>query len=378
MINFSVNKHEILAPLATVQTIVDKKTIMTIINNVFLYSDEDHLFIEATDLEISYKTKIPCKIFEQGAVTVNAKKLYEIIKEFPFDTINIQEGSNSWITIGTGKKAEYKIAGLPPDDFPRFRQVVMDRYIEIDGFIFKELIDKTIFSVSSDERKYSLSGIFFEEYSNEEGQTVIRMVSSDGHRLTIMERPVENSGLNLDSGVIISRKGASEIRKVIEGADKVIFGIDGNFCFLESGENKLIIRLVDGKFPQYKAIIPEEVDRYILFDRKEVYNALKRISILSSDSTFRGVKALVDTNSMEIESLFKDIGEAREIIGIEYDGEPFEMAFNAKYLMDVLKVMKSPKVKMIANNPESPCLIEGEEDAGFLGLIMPMNLVRPE
>jgi DNA polymerase-3 subunit beta len=376
MLKFSVKKEDFLNPLSNIQTIVDKKTTMAIINNVFIYTDEDHLFIEATDLEISYKSKIPCSVIDQGSITINARKFYEIVKEFPSEKIFFEEDKNIWIKIGAGEKAEYKIGGLPPDDFPRFRHVSSENAIDLEVSIIKEMIEKTIFSASYDDRKYSLSGIYFEEEHAEEGKSQIRMVSSDGHRLSLMEKYIPERGLGLKQGVIIPRKGAQEIRKIIEGHERMVWGIDNNFCFVMCGNDHLVIRLVDGKFPDYYDIIPKSKDRYLSFDRLEVFNALKRISIFSSDTTFRGVKASVTPKLIEIESLYKEIGEAKEIIDIDYHGEPFEIAFNAKYLMDALFVMDSDRVELTINNPESPCLLRGNKDIGFLGLIMPMNLVE--
>lgn len=377
MLKFSVKKVDLLNPLSKVQTIVDKKSTMTIINNVLIYTDETYLFIEATDLEISYRNKIPCSIIERGAITVNARKLYEIVKEFPFENINFEEKENSWLKIGLAKKAEYRIGGLPPNDFPKFREIDSTNFIDLEASIIKEMIEKTIFSASFDNSKYSLASIYFEEEVKEEG-TQIRMVSSDGHRLSLMERIVPEKGLKLDSSVIIPRKGAQEIKKLIEGSERLIFGIDDKFCFVICGDDHLVIRLIEGKFPDYHSIIPEEENRYFIFDRIEVLSALKRISIFSSDTTFRGVKINIDQNSMKIESLYKDIGEAMEIIDIDYHDEPFDIAINGKYLIDALSVMESDKVKIIVNNTKSPCIITGKNDVGFLGAIMPMNFVKQE
>ena len=378
MLKFSVKKTDFLNPLSNIQTIVDKKTTMTIINNVFIYTDENHIFIEATDLEISYKSKIPCSVIDQGAITINARKFYEIVKEFPSEEIFFEEYKNTWLKIGADEKAEYKIAGLAPDDFPRFRHISSENIIDLEASIIKEMIEKTIFSSSYDDRKYSLSGIYFEEEHDEEGKTQIRMVSSDGHRLSLMEKYIPEKGLGLAQGVIIPRKGAQEIRKIIEGHERLLWGIDNNFCFVTCGNDHLVIRLVEGKFPDYRDIIPKNKERYLTFDRLEVFNVLKRISILSSDTTFRGVKGSVTPELIEIESLYKEIGEAKETIDIDYHGEPFEIAFNAKYLMDALSVMDSDRVELTVNDPESPCLLRGNEDIGFLGLIMPMNLVKEE
>ncbi len=381
MLHVLIDKTRIVGPLQKVQSIVDKKTIMNIINNVFIYTDDENLYIEATDLEISYRSRISCEIKDQGAITVNSKQLYEIVREFPSDVIELRENENCWVTIGAGAKAEYRIGGLAPDDFPKFRHITSENYADIKSKQLRALIDKTIYASSFDEKKYALSGIYMQqlETDQESGSadvSILRMVSSDGHRLSLMETEIEAPALKLDDGVIIPRKGANEIRKVIEDNDSARIGIDENFCFVLSGEDQLIIRLIDGKFPDYSVIIPKTRERFLSFQKEHVFNALKRISILCSDSMFRGVKASVGTNSMEIESLDKNLGEAREIVDIEYEGEPFEMAFNAKYMMDCLAVMDSPRIVLTTNSPDLPCLLTGEQDKGFLGLIMPMSLEK--
>jgi DNA polymerase-3 subunit beta len=381
MLHVLVDKDKIAGPLQKVQSIVDKKTIMNIINNVFIYTDDKNLFVEATDLEISYRSKIPCQIKEQGAVTVNSRQLFEIVKDFPSPVIEFTEDENCWVTIGAGEKAEYKIGGLPPDDFPKFRHINSDNYGDIASSTLKELIDKTIFSASFDEKKFALSGIFMQQImpdsdENDTDVPKLRMVSSDGHRLSLMEAEIPSEHLDLKSGVILPKKGAQEIKKIIEDNESARLGIDDNFCFVTSGSDQLVIRLIDGTFPDYRVIIPATRERFLTFNRDIVYNALKRISVLCSDSMFRGVKACITSNAMEIESLDKNLGEAREIVEISYDGEPFDMAFNAKYMMEALSVMDSDEVILTANNADSPCLLTGEKDKGFLGLIMPMSLDR--
>ncbi len=377
MLHVVVNKDLIVGPLQKVQSIVDKKTIMNIINNVFIYTDDENLFLEATDLEISYRGKIPCEIIQQGAVTVNSRQLFEIVRDFPSSQIEFKEDENCWVTIGAGEKAEYKIGGLPPDDFPKFRHVSSENYVDIPSKTLKTLIDKTIFSASFDDKKFALSGIFVQqivEGADENKTSLLRMVSSDGHRLSLMESEIDAENLDLERGIILPRKGAQEIKKIIEDNEIARFGVDEKFCFVNSGEDQLVIRLIEGTFPDYRVIIPDERERFFIFRKDLVYNALKRISVLCSDNVFRGVKASVRPDAMEIESLDKNIGEAREIVEISYEGEPFEIAFNAKYMMDALSVMDSDEVVLTVNNAESPCLLTGEKDEGFLGLIMPMQL----
>ncbi len=380
MLKATAEKNKIISALAKAHSIVDKKTIMNIINNVLLYSMEGKLFIEATDLEISFRTSLPVNIIEEGSLTVSARKLYEIIKEIPDSELEIKEIENNWLRISVGEQAEYTIAGLPSDDFPKFGEFPEDGLVKIPADVLKNLINKTIFSVSYDDRKYALSGILTEFIPLEEKSNnfILRMVSSDGHRLSLAEKEIEIDGPSdfefLKQSAIIPRKGANELKKLAEDSEDIFLKKDEKFLYAKNGNSQLIIRLIDGTFPDYNAIIPKEKIRFIIFTRSNVLGALKRISIMSPDPSFKGVKAKISKDVMELESIEKKTGQGQEILNITYSGEPFDLAFNARYLIDVLQIMKSENVEFIVNDNDSPCVLKGEEDEGFTALIMPMSL----
>jgi DNA polymerase-3 subunit beta len=373
MLHLTVKKNDLLVPLSNIQGIIDKKTTMDIINNVLIYSNDHELFIEATDLELSYKNKILCSVADQGSITINAKKFFEIVREFPDNEIDIEELPNLWLKISSLDKIEYKIAGLPADDFPKFKYINTDNSVEFKSSLFKEMIEKTIIATSLDDKKNNLSGIYLEPLKQDE-KTILRMVSSDGHRLNLIEKNIDNDLQNIESGIIIPRKGAQEIKKFTENHEKISLGIDENFCFIKADDEYLAIRLIDAKFPNYKAILPKTDGKIVILDRDYFFNVLKRVTILS-DSEFNAVKFIVKNSKMKIESMLKEIGEMYEFINIEYNDEPFEIALNARFLMSLLSVMKSKKIKFIINDSESPCILKGDEDTGFLGLIMPMSII---
>ncbi len=377
MLKALVEKEKLLFALSKAQPIVDKKTIMQIINNIYLYTKDQRLFIEATDLEIFFRTSIPAQITEDGELTISGRKLYEIIKEIPQENINLEELENHWIKIHVSEKAEYTIAGTSADEFPKFANFPDDsEFLTVPSIIFKDLIDKTIFSVSFDERKYALSGILLETFKDEEtDKLIIRMVSSDGHRLNLAQKELDiEYPLSKKKSVIILRKGANEIRKVSDYSEEISFASDKKFFYVKAQENQFIIRLIDGSFPNYEAIIPKAKIRSFTFDRKTLISALKRISILIPDPSYKGIKISIGPNRMHIESMEKKIGEAQETIDISYSGEPFELALNARYLIEALQVMKSEEVEFTFNDEDSPCTVIGDEDPGFIGLIMPMSL----
>ncbi len=377
MLKLTAEKEKLISALSKALPIVDKKTIMTIINNVLLYTKDGKLVIEATDLEISFRTIIPAHVEEEGSLTINARKLYEIVKEIYESKIVLEELENYWLKIPVGDKAEYTIAGLAPDEFPKFRQFPQKEPISIPGKTIKDLVERTIFSVSYDDSKYALSGILMQiERPEEQANMTIRMVSSDGHRLNLAEATLEEEGPEgLEPlSVIILRKGANELKKLADLNEELSFTADEKFLYVKTETDQLVIRLIEGTFPDYRAIIPEERNRSILFNRKNVLSTLKRISIVIQDPTFKGIKVSVSPNMMKMESLDKKIGQAEEKVEIGYSGEPFEMAFNARYLIEVLQVMNSETVELSFNDEDSPIVVEGEDDKGFVALIMPMSL----
>ena len=377
MLKLTAEKEKLISALSKALPIVDKKTIMTIINNVLLYTKDGKLVIEATDLEISFRTIIPAQVEEEGSLTINARKLHEIVKEISESKIVLEELENYWLKIPVGDKAEYTIAGLAPDEFPKFRQFPQKEPISIPGKTIKDLVERTIFSVSYDDSKYALSGILMQiEKPEDQANMTIRMVSSDGHRLNLAEATLEEEGPEgLEPfSVIILRKGANELKKLADLNEQLSFTADEKFLYVKTETDQLVIRLIEGTFPDYQAIIPKERNRSILFNRKDVLSTLKRISIVIQDPTFKGIKVSVSPNMMKMESLDKKIGQAEENIEIGYSGEPFEMAFNARYLIEVLQVMNSETVELSFNDEDSPIVVEGEDDKGFVALIMPMSL----
>ncbi len=377
MLKLTAEKEKLISALSKALPIVDKKTIMTIINNVLLYTKDGKLVIEATDLEISFRTIISAYVEEEGSLTINARKLYEIVKEISESKIVLEELENYWLKIPVGDKAEYTIAGLAPDEFPKFRQFPQKEPISIPGKTIKDLVERTIFSVSYDDSKYALSGILMQiERPEDQANMTIRMVSSDGHRLNLAEATLEEEGPEgLEPfSVIILRKGANELKKLADLNEQLSFTADEKFLYVKTENDQLVIRLIEGTFPDYQAIIPKERNRSILFNRKDVLSTLKRISIVIQDPTFKGIKVSVSPNMMKMESLDKKIGQAEEKVEIGYSGEPFEMAFNARYLIEVLQVMNSETVELSFNDEDSPIVVEGEDDKGFVALIMPMSL----
>lgn len=378
MLDINVKKKDLLAVLSNAQGLLEKKPTMDILQNVFIYTDKNKFFIEATDLEISYKGFIDCQINNEGAILVNGKILYGLIKTLNFEEIKIKEENNFKIKIlSPDEKNDYKLSGLDHENFPKFKTVDTSNSIEIESDLFLPMMDMVSGVTSSDPLKIALSGILFtkETIQNDEGEKreIIRLVSSDGHRLNLIEKDINNTNIP-DFDVIIPKKGFSEMKKLIEKVDKFRFGIFEKYCFITSENFFLLIRLIDDKYPNYKKSIPTEFSDKIVVDRLALIDTLSRISILSTAGSFQGFKLITNDGFIRINSLENEVGEISEDLPAELNKKGFIVAFNENYFLSILNILKSEKINIFCNDSQSPCMIKGDEDPGFLGLVMPMNI----
>lgn len=368
---FTIERDELLQGLYLTQGIVERRTTIPILANVLLESTADAVIIAATDQEVGVRRKCEAKVKKKGALTTGARKLYEIVRECPEGALTIRSFENNWIEVSAGK-SRFKIVGLDPKEFPAMPSASEEQArntVTIPAAMLREVIERTVFAVSVDETRMNLSGIYLER--PQAGK--LRVVATDGHRLSLITRNVE--GASAGGGVIIPRKGVIEISKVMESGDEpVSLTIQGGVAHASRGAVELSMRLVEGEFPDYKQVVPQKSERHISVGVEPLLAALRRVSIVSSERT-RGIKLQADNGRLEISSINPDLGEASEELAVEYDGESFSIGFNAKYLMDVLGVLQSSAHVDISFNDEvSPGVVRCEGDADYLYVVMPMRL----
>jgi len=368
---FTINKDIFLKGLTRIQGIIEKRNTIPVLSNVLIEAHSEQLSLTATDLEVGIKSTFNAKILEPGKVTVSAKKLYEIVKELPENEIHINSKENSWIEIKCGKSI-FNLVGLSADEFPHFPIPEKNGCLEITSNLCKEMIDKTLYSISTDESKYNLNGIYINRIEN---SSKLRMVATDGHRLSMIDKEIsEILSEELDKGVILPRKGLLEIKKISEdGDDTISLGFMDNNAIVTKKNVVIIMRLVDGEFPDYKRVIPNECKFSAIIDSDQIFHSLRRMIILANE-TSRGVKLIFDINKLEISSSNPELGEAKEYIDIEYDGPQLTIGFNAKYLLDILQSQEQNKIVMLLNDQTSPCIIKPYNDDGFTSVVMPMKL----
>ncbi len=363
-----IKKTDLLKGLSLIQGIVEKKTTMPILANVLLQTKAKSFNIVATDLEVGLDTTINADVIKDGQVAIHAKGLYDIVRALPDDMVHLTVGENYKVDIKCGR-SQFKLVGLASEEFPKLPQKGEGTSIKVEGRIMKQMLEKTSFAMSNDEMRLNLNGVYVEQ----EGTNNLRMVAIDGHRLSIVDREIKGEW-KLPKGVIIPRKGVMEFRKIVDNEDSTIeMSIDKKHIILNSDNSTLVIRLLDGQFPPYKQVIPKQATRAVAMDRKEILQALKRVSVLSVDFS-KGVRFVFSPKNLEVSSSNPDFGEAREEMPIEYKGEMFEIGFNAKYFMDVLNIIEDENAKFQMGDDTTPCVLSSNEDKGFTHIIMPMRL----
>jgi DNA polymerase-3 subunit beta len=369
---FNIDRETFLNCLFKVQGIVEKKHTIPILSNVYIETVDEKLVISATDLEVGLKSHYTCEVIKPGKITVSAKKLFEIIKEFPNEIISVKLKENNWLEISC-KKAVFNLVGLSPDEFPKFPEINND-FFEMESTLLQEMIENTIFSVSNDETKFNLTGIFVKS-ENKDKHNYINFVSTDGHRLSLVQKHMEQ-GLNdrFNVGFILPKKGLIELKKIIDNQNKIIkIGINDNLFSLVENTTTFVMRMIDGDFPDYRKVIPEKTNNVAVINVKNFNHALRRISVLSNEKS-KGVKINFSKNMINIISSNTELGDAKEEMDIVYIGNDISIGFNAKYILDILNVIKSENLKFYLKDNISPGMITPEDDTNFLSVIMPMRL----
>jgi len=330
--------------------------------------------MSATDLEIGFQNSYPVEIIRPGSVTISGKRLLDITRETNSKKIHISEKENNWVYI-SDNNAHYNISCLPADEFPVLTEPEDTVMIEIDSKVLTEMINKTIYSITMEEAGFKLSGVFMERIKKD-GEDVLRMVATDGHRLSLIDKKVPDiQNIELKHGVMIPKKGLIELNKLSLEDGGILFGLKQNNLVAKQEKALIIIRLLDAKFPDYKNVIPVEEgeENIIVISKRSLLEAMRRMMIIRSDQ-YQGVKMNIGLDYLEMVSVNPDLGNAEEKVEIKYEGEPIEIGFNPRYFIDALQSMASDTIYLNIKDQTSPCLITGDQDEGFLGLIMPMRV----
>ncbi len=366
---FRIAADELKKALHRAQGIVERKATMPILSNVLITAAKSGITVTAFDLDIGIVSEHPAEVNKPGAITVSAKTLLDIVSLTPDAQVTIKKLPNNYAELTSGA-AHYKIVGMAPEEYPKLPKEDAGHLVTLKGSAILEMIKKTSYAISSDETRYILNGVYFEP---REGGAV-RMVATDGHRLALVERELPGD-FKLKAGVIIPRKGLNELKRLLDEAPdaEVSLGFADNSALFKKAGLSMVMRLIDGQFPEYQRVIPKEGEKQVLVKRGAFYDALKRIALLSAEKS-SAVKLSLSENLLRISANNPELGEAKDDIEVAYRGASLTIGFNARYILDVLQVLETDEVTLELGDEHSPGVLHVPGDKSYTAVVMPMRV----
>jgi DNA polymerase-3 subunit beta len=365
---FSLNRELLLKPLLLVSGAVERKSTLPILGNILLEISGQSLTLTATDLELEMVSNTQIDNHgEDGKITIPARKLLDICKSLPDDSLLTFELNNEIITISTGR-SKYSLSTLPAVDFPNIEEWKGDVEFQLFKSDLLRLIESTHFSMANQDVRYYLNGMSIETEGNE-----IRSVATDGHRLAICK--ISAGELSLPSRqVIVPRKGILEIIRLLDPIEEnVQVFLGSNHIRIIDTEFSFTSKLVDGRFPDYRRVLPRNGDKVLNTSKDNLRQLLSRASILSNDK-FKGVRLNFSTQELKITANNPEQEQAEEVLEIDFPYDEVEIGFNVNYVLDVLSAIKEPEVKFTLADANSSVVIEGAESNEAIYVVMPMRL----
>lgn len=370
---FTVKKSDIVDVLSKVQGLTGRRSSLAITECIRIKAADSHIHLTATDLETCYEGILDALVESPGTIGISARKLYEIAREFPSSDILIEETENRWINISS-QKVHYHLMGMNTDDFPEAPVFEAVDFLELKASDFKKMIDKsTMISGIGEDKKVHINGVLFERRTAQE-PCGIRMVSTDGSRLSTYDL-VFASDNRIPAGpdVLIPKKGLHEVSKFLGGGELIRVGIQESYFIIKSDIETLAIRLLEGQYPQYNEIVFRPDGSSIRIEKELFHNMLKRMSILCTDNYRAAIFTFAD-GALAINATNPDIGESKEDISIDYDGDKIEAAFNPRFFIEALNAVDDEFIVLNIVSDHKPCLVQGSGDKSYLSALMPMRV----
>lgn len=366
----TISKEECQQKLSDIQSVVEKKSTMPVLSHFLLAASPGGCTITATDLETAIREPMEAKVESEGKLCIPARKLFEIVREMDGDIV-IEGEDHAWARVKSGASS-FRLACLPPDDYPVWPDLGASEQIELSSDQLSTMIEKTVYSAGEADTRYTLNGILF-HLKPSEGTLVL--VGTDGHRMAVISMGLSNPPAE-EKKLIVQRKAASELRKFLSGSESVTLLLGKNHILFKTGQVEFLTRLIEGTYPNYSQVIPAGHDKKLAVDVASFSKALRRVSIMSREKS-HAVRADMEGQTITLTSSNPDLGEARDEVAAEYQGEAISLGFNARYLLDALSAMDGDKVVLEMQDPLSPTLLRPAEEAEgrqYKCVIMPMRI----
>jgi len=372
---FSIDRSALLTALQHVHSVVERRNTIPILSNVLIEAKEDGVYLTATDMDIAVIEKInleKSEVMQLGTITTSAQMLYDIVRKLP-ENIKVELLSEKNDRLGIkASSSSFALNCLPAEDFPSISQEEFKYTFSLETNDLIRLIDKTSFAMSLEETRYYLNGIYLHAVNDSDGEK-LRTVSTDGHRLSRVDMNIPE-GANEIPGVIVPRKTIMEIRKLLEDHSDIInLSLSDNKIKLSFSNVILTSKLLDGTFPDYSRVIPEQNDKTVTISNQLLSEAVDRVSTVSTDKT-RAIKINISKGNLVISATNPDKGSASESLDVIYEGEEVEIGFNSKYVLDVARQIKGNEIIIKLSDSVSPTLVYDKDDKGVLFVLMPMRV----
>ncbi len=370
-----VRKTDLLRELQLFQGIVERKNTIPILANVLLEAKGDQVKLLATDLEVGLRSTCAASVTRSGALTLPAKKLYEIVKALPETDVRIEEDKNG-VKVAADR-FDSRMQTLPREDFPSVPEASGTVSATLGRDAVKQMVQKTQFAITGEDTRYFLNGALFILRGDE-----MSLVSTDGHRLALVTVPRDKSKAkgkadgDAEDRVILPRKTLLELARLLgEGEGDIQYERGENHLFFEIGGRLLISRMIDGQFPAFERVIPKSNDKRVEFDRDRLTSAVRRVEILSNERS-RAVKFQMDKGKVEIASSSPEFGEAKEILNVDYTGTPVTICFNSRYVVEFLSAVETDSIALEFKDEMSQAVLSpiGAEGYAYTYVIMPMRV----
>ncbi|MDR2901842.1 MAG: DNA polymerase III subunit beta [Lactobacillales bacterium] len=371
MIKFTIERGILLKGLSHIQSVVERRQTIPILSNVLIEAAGDTLSLRATDNEIEISEKIAAAVEKNGAITVPAHKLYDIVKRLPDGAqLSVSYSPETGQLSITSGRSKFALSCLPADGFPSMAHEEMPIAFDMETKQLLDLINKTSFAISMEETRYNLNGIYLHEKKG--AATTLTAVATDGHRLACAHVPLPEGAAGMP-GVIIPRKTIAEISKLGAELDgSVSVSLSESQVRFKLADVVLSSRLIDGTYPEYERVIPADNDKVLEADSAVLANVIERVSVVSEKS--RGIKLSLSPNLLKVFAVSVDEGSAEDEMDAAYASDPVEIGFNFRYLLDVLAQVKGGTAKITLNDSVSPVIIQDPKDANSLYVLMPMRV----
>ncbi|GHD15417.1 DNA polymerase III subunit beta [Tianweitania populi] len=367
-----LERSNLLKSLNHVHRVVERRNTIPILSNVLLAAEGANLSLKATDLDLEVTETIPAMVERAGSTTVPAHLLYDIVRKLPDGSevmLKLDEDGNA-MTVMAGRSS-FRLQCLPQSDFPQLSAGTFTHIFRVEAPAIKGLIDKTQFAISTEETRYYLNGIFLHTHGDQDLK--LRAVATDGHRLARSETAAP-SGSEGMPGIIVPRKTVSELQKLLDDPETTVtVELSDTKIRFTIGPVVLTSKLIDGTFPDYQRVIPTGNDRKLIIDRQSFASAVDRVSTISSERG-RAVKLSIASGQVTLAVNNPDSGSATEELAADYDSDPIEIGFNARYLLDVAAQLSGGDARFMLADAGSPTLIHDASDDDTLYVLMPMRV----